>query len=122
MVTNRSRDTFVLVVDALAIIAAAPEGIVTSERIAHELDINPVVVRRALAPMRAAGYVEARRGVGGGWAIARDPARLRLGDIFRALAPDRSASRSAVARIVARAEQEFIAELDRTNLADAMRG
>ena len=61
MVTNRRDATFSTIVEALALIASAPEGIVSSERVAAEMGVNPVIVRRLLAPMRAAGYVEARR-------------------------------------------------------------
>lgn len=82
--------------------------------------LNAVIMRRLLAPMRAAGYVEARRGVGGGWAIARDPKLLRLGDVYRALElADRPAA-GALGEIMARAETAFLAELDRSALADVM--
>ncbi len=120
MVTNRTVDTFAVVVEALVVMATAREGIISSERIADELGVNAVIIRRLLAPMRAAGYVEARRGVGGGWAIARDPQRLRLGDIYRVLPANQRLRSGVLGRILAKAAAEFIAELDRATLADVM--
>jgi DNA-binding IscR family transcriptional regulator len=119
MVTNGRTDTFAAVVAALATIAAAPDGIISSKAVAAELGLNPVVVRRLLGPMRAAGIVEARRGVGGGWAIARDPALLPLGDIHRAMASERRRS-GLLEQTLRRADAAFVAELDRSMLADVM--
>lgn len=121
MVTNRQTDTFAVVVRALTLMAAAADGIVSSERLADELGLNPVVLRRHLAPMRAAGIVEARRGVGGGWAIARDPEQLRLGVVYRALREQTSNPSGALGEALARAESAFMDELDRTTLADVSR-
>jgi DNA-binding IscR family transcriptional regulator len=121
MVTNRQTDTFAVVVRALTLIAAATDGIASSERLADELGLNPVVLRRHLAPLRAAGIVEARRGVGGGWAIARDPAQLRLGDVYRALGEGRPNRSGALGEALARAESAYLDELDRTTLADLSR-
>lgn len=121
MVTNRQTDTFAVVVRALTLMAAAADGIVSSERLADELGLNAVVLRRHLAPLRAAGIVEARRGVGGGWAVARDPAQLRLGAVYRALREQRPNQSGPLGEALARAESAFMAELDRTTLADVSR-
>jgi DNA-binding IscR family transcriptional regulator len=121
MVTNRHTDTFAAVVEALTLMATAPEGILSSERLADELGLNPVVVRRELAPMRAAGIVEARRGVGGGWAIARDPTKLRLGDIYRALTSSSAYPSGALGEALARADSAYVRELDTTTVADVSR-
>jgi DNA-binding IscR family transcriptional regulator len=111
--------TLATVTEVLAVIASAPDGIVSSEEIGDQLGLNPVVVRRMLAPMRAAGHVEARRGVGGGWAIARDPAKLSVGDLYRTL---RDQAMPAIRRAgpltdaLAAAEAAYLAELDRLTL------
>ncbi len=120
MVTKGRTDTLVTVVEALALIAAADDGIVSSDRIGEAMGLHPVVVRRLLAPMRSAGFVEARRGISGGWAIARDPASIRLGDIYRVLGQSQTAALGAVGAVVYRAETAFLAELDRSTLADIM--
>jgi DNA-binding IscR family transcriptional regulator len=118
MVTKNQTDTFSLVVDALTIVAAAPDGIISSDHIGQQLGLNPVVVRRLLAPLRAAGLLETRRGAGGGWALARDPAALHLGDVYRALRVPDADRTGRFAHLMARAEVAFVAELDGSTLAD----
>lgn len=57
----------------------------TSETIAAMLNTNPVVVRRTMAGLREAGYVQSGKGHGGGWMLARPLADITLLDIHRAL-------------------------------------
>src|SRR3954452_15669765 len=59
----------------------------TSEFLACSVNTNPVVVRRLLGSLRAAGLVESRTGVGGGWSLRGDPERIPLLDILRAVEP-----------------------------------
>lgn len=58
---------------------------VTSEIISRMLDTNPVVVRRTMGGLRAAGYVTSVKGHGGGWALARPLDTVSLRDIHEAL-------------------------------------
>jgi DNA-binding IscR family transcriptional regulator len=57
----------------------------TSEDLAACVGTHPVVVRRTLAGLRAAGLVSAARGTGGGWMLARNPDRISLRDVHAAL-------------------------------------
>jgi Rrf2 family protein len=57
----------------------------TSEQLAACVGTNPVVVRRTLAGLRAAGVVASSRGAGGGWVLARDAADITLRDVYAAL-------------------------------------
>jgi DNA-binding IscR family transcriptional regulator len=57
----------------------------TSEHLAACVGTNPVVVRRTLAGLRAAGLVASSRGAGGGWVLARDAAAITLRDVYAAL-------------------------------------
>ena len=59
--------------------------IATSQRIATSVNTNPVVIRRCLGELRAAGIVRAVRGRGGGWVLTREPAEITLLDVYRAL-------------------------------------
>jgi DNA-binding IscR family transcriptional regulator len=118
MVTKSQTDTFSHAVDALRIIAVTPDGIISSDRIGQQLGLNPVVVRRLLAPLRSAGLLQTRRGAGGGWALARDPAALHLGDVYRALRVPHADRSGVFAHLMARAEAAFVAELDGSTLAD----
>lgn len=60
-------------------------GPVTSEVISRMLDTNPVVVRRTMAGLRAAGYLTSVKGHGGGWALARSLDVVSLRNIHEAL-------------------------------------
>jgi Rrf2 family protein len=71
----------------LTIFALKPGESLTSEFIASSVNTNPVVIRRLLGSLRAAGIVESRTGVGGGWSLLVDPERITLLDILRAVEP-----------------------------------
>lgn len=58
---------------------------VTSEAISRMISTNPVVVRRTMAGLKAAGYVTSGKGHGGGWALARPLDEVTLRDIHGAL-------------------------------------
>ncbi|PLQ00252.1 Rrf2 family transcriptional regulator [Cupriavidus pauculus] len=62
-------------------------GTTTSETIAQMLHTNAVLVRRTMASLREAGYVQSIPGPGGGWALARDLKDLTAKDIYTAIAP-----------------------------------
>src|SRR5262249_4782566 len=64
---------------------AEQDGPVTSEALARAMRTNPVVVRRTMAGLKAAGYVRSDKGHGGGWTIACDLAAVTLGDVHAAL-------------------------------------
>lgn len=62
---------------------------VTSETISKMIATNPVVVRRTMAGLKAAGYVTSGKGHGGGWALARPLDEVTLRDIHDALGSPR---------------------------------
>ncbi|GAB1821736.1 Rrf2 family transcriptional regulator [Herbidospora sp. RD11066] len=59
--------------------------VATSDRIAGSVQTNPVVIRRCLGELRAAGLVESRRGAGAGWRLTREPQDVTLLDVYRAV-------------------------------------
>ena len=61
------------------------DGPLTSETLAGMLGTNPVVVRRTMAGLKAAGYVSSVKGHGGGWTLSRPLDRITLLDIHEAL-------------------------------------
>lgn len=57
----------------------------TSEQLAQMLATNPVVVRRTMAGLKKAGYVQSEKGHGGGWKLSCDLAAVSLLDIHEAV-------------------------------------
>lgn len=57
---------------------SAHDGPMTSEALAQCLRTNPVVVRRTMGLLRAAGLVTAMRGHAGGWRLSADLATVSL--------------------------------------------
>jgi DNA-binding IscR family transcriptional regulator len=64
--------------------AQRPEPM-TSEVLARSLGTNPVVIRRTMAGLREAGYVQSEKGHGGGWTLACELSKVTLRDIYEAL-------------------------------------
>ncbi|OWQ87574.1 transcriptional regulator [Roseateles aquatilis] len=64
---------------------AEGEGPSTSEALAAAMRTNPVVLRRLMAGLRAAGFVSSAKGHGGGWVLSCPLERITLRDIHEAL-------------------------------------
>jgi DNA-binding IscR family transcriptional regulator len=63
----------------------AEVDVLTSEQMAAQGDTNPVVMRRTMAGLRAAGIVRSEKGHGGGWSLVRPLDAVSLYDIYQAL-------------------------------------
>lgn len=61
-------------------------GTTTSETIAKMLHTQPSLVRRTMASLREAGYVESSAGPGGGWVLCCKLSDLTVRDIYAAIA------------------------------------
>ncbi|HET6859397.1 MAG TPA: Rrf2 family transcriptional regulator [Streptomyces sp.] len=59
--------------------------VATSEQIADSASTNPVVIRRLLGELRAAGLVRAQRGAGAGWMLERGLEEISLLDVYDAI-------------------------------------
>jgi DNA-binding IscR family transcriptional regulator len=60
-------------------------GRLTSEEMAAQGGTNPVVMRRTMAGLRAAGIVRSEKGHGGGWSLARSLDEVTLHHVYQAL-------------------------------------
>ena len=60
----------------------------TSEYIAGSVNTNPVVVRRLLTALAAAGLVATQEGAGGGVRLAKSPKAISLRDVYCAVESD----------------------------------
>jgi Rrf2 family protein len=76
---------FTVALHILTLLASSPDEALTSEYIAGSVNTNPVVVRRLLGTLRKVGIVSSQPGNGGGWELAKDPAKLTLRDVRRAV-------------------------------------
>src|SRR5262245_19179746 len=68
-----------------ALLHMADAGLLTSERMAEQGETNPVVIRRTMAGLRAAGIVRSEKGHGGGWSLVRRLEDVTLYDVYAAL-------------------------------------
>lgn len=88
---------------AMVHLAGVPDGQLTlSEEIAKAHTISKKFLDTILGDLRNAGFIYARKGRGGGYALARAPSEIRVGHILRVLdgplAPIPCASRTAYRR------------------------
>jgi Rrf2 family protein len=68
---------------AIALAAAHPRQI-SAQALATEQEMPRKFLETILADLRRAGLVQSTRGVDGGYALARPPADIRVGDVLRA--------------------------------------
>jgi len=61
------------------------EGFVPSAYLAGSININPVMVRKALSTLRAHGLVETKEGKGGGAILAKPANKILLSDVYHAV-------------------------------------
>ncbi|QDA60232.1 Rrf2 family transcriptional regulator [Hymenobacter jejuensis] len=76
---------FAVATHILAYLAHADGQPVSSEVIAGSVGTHPVVVRRLIGALRAAGLVRTQLGAGGGALLARPVADVSLLDVFEAM-------------------------------------
>jgi Rrf2 family cysteine metabolism transcriptional repressor len=60
-------------------------GPVARQDIAERQEISADYLAQLFMPLQTAGLVEGVKGPGGGYRLARDPAQIRAGDVFRAV-------------------------------------
>lgn len=82
----RSTNTqFAVAVHVLTYLAGVEGRPVSSDELSETANVNPVYVRRVLAPLREAGLVRSRPGLHGGWELATDPDQVSLAQIWKIL-------------------------------------
>jgi Rrf2 family nitric oxide-sensitive transcriptional repressor len=101
---------------------------------AHGLSFSHV--QKVVQSLEAAGFVETFRGRGGGVALARLPADVTIGEVVRSLEPHMHLVRCfrpgesgcaldggcALTKVLIRAKNAFLGELDATTLKDVIEG
>lgn len=122
-----------LALHTLSHMAGTPDQVRTSADIADHAGTNPVVVRRVLGRLRAAGLLTSEKGHAGGWRLARAPQEISLADVYVALderlvgadtaQPEPScgverAMQARVVRVLDEIEQDVVAKLGETSIMD----
>lgn len=116
---------------ALMRMASAPDRAFSTAEIADEFGISRNHLNKIIQRLARHGIVATRRGTGGGAMLARPAAEIVLGDVVRLLEQDQSlvecfaaggaCAVTPVCRLKGKlhaAEVAFLAELDRSTLAD----
>ena len=75
---------FTVAVHTLLVIHTFKDQKTTSDFIAASVQVNPVIIRRTLLSLKAAGMVEVKAGSGGA-SIAKDLKGITLFDVYRAV-------------------------------------
>lgn len=71
--------------NSLCVIAFLAPDPVSATRIAEQISVNPVVIRRAVGKLVAADLVRSIAGVKGGYVLAKSPVDVTLQDVFLAI-------------------------------------
>jgi Rrf2 family protein len=110
-------------------VLAVTRGVVDSQTLARSVNTNPVVVRRLLQALRAAGLIETQAGKNGGAKLARDPRRITLLQIYDAVEPrpvlatnERKAARHCFVSCNIKAVMATVAEGAETAVRKHLRG
>lgn len=61
------------------------EGPLSIAEIARQSNVPAAYLEQLIAPLRRAELVTSRRGARGGYVLARDPAEIRVGDVYRVM-------------------------------------
>lgn len=121
---------------ALMRLAAEPGRVFTTEEIAGELNISRNHLTKVIQALAGAGILSTHRGAGGGFRLAQPPERVKIGEVVRLLesrqalvecfrADGGACVMTPGCRLKARlaaAREAFLAELDRTTLAECAWG
>ncbi|SFT99208.1 Rrf2 family transcriptional regulator [Sedimentitalea nanhaiensis] len=117
---------------ALMRIASAPEQGFSTAELAEEFNLSRHHLSKIVQRLAQGGIVTTRRGGGGGARLARPPQQIRLGEVVRLLEQDQAlvncferdggaCTITGCCKLRARlrsADAAFLADLDRSTLAD----
>jgi DNA-binding IscR family transcriptional regulator len=73
---------FAITIHILTLLTKFPNDFLSSEFIAGSINLNPVLVRKEIANLKAHHIVESKEGKNGGTRLAVDPSKLSLKEIF----------------------------------------
>ena len=118
----------------LIYLGAHSDSLATVAAIAEEYDISRHHLTRVVHQLGIKGYIETVRGKGGGFRLARQPGRIKIGDVVRDMEtgfelaecfrPGDTACRllpaCALKPVLAEAGRAFLSSLDQYTLSDLL--
>lgn len=73
---------FAITIHILTLLTKYPNDYLSSEYIAGSINLNPVLVRKEIANLKANHIVESKEGKNGGTKLSVDPSKITLKEIF----------------------------------------
>ncbi|GGF12841.1 Rrf2 family transcriptional regulator [Flavobacterium limi] len=74
---------FAITIHILTLLTKFPNDFLSSEFIAGSINLNPVLVRKEIANLKAHHIVESKEGKNGGTKLAKNPTDITLKEIFQ---------------------------------------
>lgn len=106
----------------LALLAAEPEAMHTSQAIADELNESAVMVRRVFLQLHDAGFIVQRKGPSGGAKLKVAAKEIGIGDVFAATAGDwLGVEDKALASQMKKTASHAVAAMNETTLAQVVK-
>ncbi len=113
---------FYLGLRVLALLAAEPEAMHTSQAIAETLGESAVMVRRVFLQLHDAGFIVQRKGPNGGAKLKLPAKEIGLGDIFAATSGEwLGVEEKALASLMKRTAAAAIEAMNETTLAQVVK-
>lgn len=117
---------------ALMRLAGEPDRVFTTDEIAREFQISRNHLVKVVRELSEAGFVATQRGAGGGFQLAKPASSISIGDVVRNLEGRHAlvecfredggacvlTPRCRLKQRLATARRAFLAELDKSSLAD----
>jgi DNA-binding IscR family transcriptional regulator len=106
----------------LALLAADPGAMHTSQAIAEELNESAVMVRRVFLQLHEAGFILQRKGPNGGAKLKVHAKEIGLGDVFSATAGEwLGVGDKALAPLMKKTSAHAVAAMNETTLAQVVK-
>ena len=79
---------FPMATHILMVLAFMKDQYLSSDKIAKSVQTNPAAIRRIMAQLHQAGWIESTVGAGGGSRLAVEPVSISLRDVYEAVEED----------------------------------
>ena len=76
------RSKFAISIHILTLLAKHENQLLSSEKIAHSLNMNAALVRRELSALKQKGFLESKEGKGGGVKLSKAPEDIDISDVL----------------------------------------